>query len=177
MMNLKLDLFWFLICMSVILLSPSVSSSLDVHSNPISPSRASRASRHNRRKTPTMSWSAQCEVAHVLYYAGLSQYTDIIVDEGFDDLETLRDMTENDMVQLGISSPHRKTLRSVTERLWNDGAVAASSCSKSSHSRKNTLKQHGNAICTTRPLMHMAVNTSFTNALRVKSPQKEIFKR
>ena len=58
------------------------------------------------------------EVAYILEYVGLSLYLPLLLDEGFDDVETLRDMTEDDMVELGIKANDRKSFRLVIDQLW-----------------------------------------------------------
>jgi len=53
--------------------------------------------------------------------AGCSIYLPQLVEEGFDDLDTLRDMREDDMIQLGIRAKDRETLLSIIEQLWKVG--------------------------------------------------------
>jgi hypothetical protein len=72
--------------------------------------------KRHARMGATSTW----EVAHILEYVGLALYLPRLLDEGFDDVGTLRDMTEDDMVKLGIEANDRKTLRRVIERLWKD---------------------------------------------------------
>lgn len=87
------------------------------------PSAADISPRHSRHSTHSERFGARMEagsarkVAQMLENVGLSIYLPRLLDEGFDDVGTLRDITEDDMVKLGIGAEDRRTLHRIVEQL------------------------------------------------------------
>lgn len=67
-----------------------------------------------------MSGNKVRELIEVLEQAGLPVYVQRLLDEGFNDLQTLRDLREDDMIQLGIRAKDRELLHNIIEQLRRD---------------------------------------------------------
>ena len=57
-------------------------------------------------------------IASALASLGLSQYLQPLLNEGFDDWNAFLDITENDMVQIGIKLGHRRKLQLFITQYW-----------------------------------------------------------
>ncbi|KAH6645550.1 hypothetical protein BKA67DRAFT_115784 [Truncatella angustata] len=65
--------------------------------------------------------------AELVQSAGLSPYTARLRENGFDDVTTLCDMTEDDMVEIGLTSYHRTFLDALFTQVRSKIAITAGS--------------------------------------------------
>eukprot|EP01060_Flectonema_neradi_P039496 TRINITY_DN871_c4_g1_i1.p1 TRINITY_DN871_c4_g1~~TRINITY_DN871_c4_g1_i1.p1 ORF type:complete len:163 (+),score=22.13 TRINITY_DN871_c4_g1_i1:138-626(+) len=63
-----------------------------------------------------LSMAAQ-EVAEFLDDLNLSSYSESLIDEGYDDIRSLRTLTESDLVELGFRKGHRARLMQAVKEL------------------------------------------------------------
>lgn len=79
------------------------------------------------RSSNTSQFPRKLAFSQILEFCGLLSYRARLLSEGFDDAETLCDMTDDDMVIMGIRRNHRETLQRIFTQLRSDATDAAPS--------------------------------------------------
>ncbi|KAL0079244.1 hypothetical protein J3Q64DRAFT_1259000 [Phycomyces blakesleeanus] len=64
-----------------------------------------------QQKEDQRTFLAQAHVENFLTRSGLGQYNQIFIEEGFDRLDSLFEVTEADLIQLGVKRGHRRLLQ------------------------------------------------------------------